>query len=165
MTVTLKLSEVVIDLMIAKLQAGLASRVATINTEKADGITITAPADSQIFLGFPDVEPSEPSIFLLELPGADYTEEGPHGFQFTTDIAVVVYDLESDRQRLGRKLLRQARAATEVLWDDSPAEKLDATAFHLKVIRHDPGQIFPQQFQSHWTGVYGVVFRVWQIES
>lgn len=172
---TLALSEQIIDGMIAKLQAGLGTRVATINAADTQGVTIAAPA--LFYVGGPDdgTAPTQPAIVLTEIAaGGDetYGEEGPHSFIYQTDILVGVFDLSTSRQELARKLLRQARAVIEVIWDDEPKESVfvagSATvkaADRAFPVRHVPGPVFEPNAESQWSGLYGVVFRCLQLNG
>lgn len=164
MTVTLALSEAIMDAAITKLRAGLAARVAVINAADTAGVTITTPASFYLG-GAGPLAPQEPAVIVTELPSQDYSEEGQHSFIFTTDLFVAVYDMDTDRQVLARKLLRQARAVVEVLWDDDPKEALTGSAMHLRPVRHAPGPVFePTDDRTLWSALYGVVFRAVQLE-
>ncbi len=167
---TLKLTEAIADAIIAKLQAGLAARIATINAEKADGIAVAAPDTGDYYVGgFSDgsLIPVRTAICVTEpAVSPDYGEEGPHSFVFATDIAVITLDASTSRQQLARRLWRHARAITETLWDDAPQERLTGSAYHLHPVRHMPGPVFdPNDETTLWTGLYGVVFRCQQLEG
>lgn len=165
MTVTLKLGETIIDAVIDKLEAGLAARVAAINAADTAGVTVTAPTLFYIG-GAGPLAPQEPAVIVTEIPSQDYSEEGQHSFMFTTDLLVSVYDLDTDRQTLARKLLRQARAVTETIWDDTPRESLTGSAMHIRPVRHAPGPVFePSDDRTLWSALYGVVFRAIQLEG
>lgn len=163
MTVTLRLAETIADAIIAKLQAGLATRVAAINAADTQGVTISTP--TRFYLGGPDdgIAPPDPAIVVTILPGGQYGEEGPHSFIYTAELLVGVYDLDTSRQQLVRKLWRQARAVIETLWDDTPLEQLGSSApfaaFKIHPVRDVPGPVFEPNADSQWSGLYGVVFR------
>lgn len=162
----LKLDEGVIDAAIAKLKLGMEARVAAINTEIADDVTITPPsADDYHAFGFGGLSRA-PAIVVTPRPTEGEAEaEGPHSFIYVCEFRVVIFDQDTDRQRLGRKLLRLGRAATACLWDDDPKEALDGV-FHIKFIRTDPGPVFePDDDSSFWRSMYGVDFRAWQLEG
>lgn len=171
MPVTLRLAEAIADAILGKLETGLATRVATINSADSEGITIAAP--SIFFVGsWGPVAPAAPAILVTELgTGAEkFGEEGPHSFIYKTEILVGVFDLDIDPQQLARKLWRQARAVIEVLWDDPPAEMAGSTqpfpVSRLHPTRTVPGPVFnPSDSESRWSGVYGVVFDCWQFNG
>lgn len=164
---TLKLTETICDAIIAKLQAGLAARCTAINTEKADGITIAAPATDDYYPGGPGIlTPVRTVIAVTETGSPEYGGEGAHSFIFQTDLGVFILDVDTNRTALARKLWRQARAVTEVLWDDAPQEALANSAFHLHPARHLPGPVYDvNNDQTLWSGWYGVVFRCKQLEA
>lgn len=164
---TLKLDETIIDAVIAKLKAGMGARITTINDAATDGIVLDTPsADDYYPFGF-SLLPRAPAIVVTPRPTDDEAEaEGPHSFIYVMELRVVIYDQDTDRGKLGRKLLRLARAVTETLWDDDPKERLTGSAFHLKFIRTVPGPSFePEDENSFWRSTYGVDFRAWQSEG
>lgn len=169
MAVSLPLTEQIIDGVIAKLQAGLAARVATINAADTAGVTIAAP-DRFYVGGFDDgIAPPSPAIVVMDAP-SEYAEEGPHSFILRAEIMVGVYDLDTGRQQLARKLLRQARAVIETIWDDAPQESLFVAgsstvkaAHRIFPVRNVPGPVFDPNTESQWSGLYGVVFRADQL--
>ncbi len=166
---TLKLAEVVIDAVIAKLQAGMPARVAAVNAEKADDVTIAAPSNDRYYVGGTDIlTQTDPAVIVTELPAAgDWEWEGPDQLTVELLILVAVFDLDSDRERLARKLMRQARCAAEAVWDDSPRGALTGgVAFHIRPVRVSPGPVFdPQEQRSMFTQLYGVVFEARRIEG
>lgn len=167
MTVTIKGTEAVIDATIAKLKEGMAARVAAVNTEKADNIRVEPPGPDDYYVGGSDQIGRAPAIIVTELPSQDYEQEGPHSFTLAAEIAVVIVEEDGDRERLARKMLRQARAVTEVVWDDDPKQALDGSAFSVFPVRTIPGPIFdPEVYEvSAWRGLYTVVFRARQFEG
>ena len=163
----LKLDEGVIDAAIAKLKAGMEGRVAAINTEIVDDVTITTPSpDDYHAFGF-GILSRAPAIVVTPRPTEGEAEaEGPHSFIYVCEFRVVIYDQDTDRQRLGRKLLRLSRAAVAVLWDDDPKEALPGSAHHIKFIRTDPGPVFePDDDNSFWRSMFAAEFRAWQLEG
>ena len=164
---TLKLGEVVLDAAIAKLKAGYANRVSEINTEKNDGITITAPDTTDFYLGGVSEIPRAPAVIVTQLPTQeDAEQEGPHSFIWVGVVGVYVLEEATDRQQLARKLQRQIRAVVEILWDDSPQEALSGSAFMLKFVRDDPGPVSdPTDDSSFWRGFHSAFFRAHQSEN
>lgn len=161
MPTTLKLTEPVIDAILAKLKTGVGARVAAINQETTtDQITVVAPTvDAYYVGGLPGIPPQAACVVVTEL-GADYEAEGQHSFVMVAEILVWIQDVDSDRSVLSRKLLRLARAVTETLWDDEPREQLSDGAFHIRPVRRVPGPVFsPEDGRSMWTGHLGIVFR------
>jgi hypothetical protein len=174
MTVSLKLTERIVNDVITKLKAGYATRVATINAEFADSATIAAPASGSYFASGLQHIPDAPAICVVE-GRQDFTrdQEGPHGLVSNTEFLVYILDQDPDRQVLGRKLMRHARAVIEVLWDDAPKESLwdgngGATmnsAFYIHPLRTIPGRVFDPNADDQWRGFYIVVFTARQIEA
>lgn len=165
MTVTLQLAETIVDAVEVKLTTGLAARVAAINTEFADSITLTAPAEFRVG-SWGSIAPVQPAVLITEMgTGAEqkFGEEGAHSFIYKTELMVAVFELDPDQGRLARKLWRQARAIVECLWDDPPAEMLGTTApfpaFKIHPVRTTPGPVFEPNAESQWTSVYGIVFQ------
>lgn len=145
MTVALGLGETIVDAAILKLASGAAARCAAINAEKNDAITIEAPpAESIIPFGSVAGPIQTAPCYIVTLFGESpvYQGEGAHGFIYGEQLAVMVLEEDPDRQRAGRKLLRQQRAVIETLWDDAPREQLDGAAFLLQPVRHIMGPTF-----------------------
>lgn len=164
---TVRGAEVVIDAMIAKLQAGLATRIATINAEKADAITVAAPATTDYLTAPLDTISRVPAIVVLD-GSTDFNAnpEGPHTLGSRLTIGVFVVDGDHDRQRLGRRLERLARAVVETLWDDDPKELLTLTGcYRLQPISTSPGRVFEPDTDDSWRGWYRVAFRVDLLEE
>ena len=158
----LKLGEAAIDGVIAKLRNGIDARVAAINTNASDDITITPPSESDIYFGGVTAIPRAPALIVFQLPtDGEHEAEGSHSFVWVADIGVAIVDEDYDRARVARKLLRQARAAIEVLWDDPPAEALQDGAFHLRFTRDDPGPVQePSSEGSFWRAMHIAIFQV-----
>jgi hypothetical protein len=51
MTVAMRGGELVVDAAVAKLKAGLSSRISAINSEKADGIIVSIPNGEDYYVG------------------------------------------------------------------------------------------------------------------
>ena len=163
---TLKLTETIADAIIAKLKAGLAARCTAINAEKADGITIAPPDTNDYYPGGPGVLIPVRAVIAVTEHSGETGEEGPHSFIYTADIGVWILETDADRPTLARKLWRQARAVTEVLWDDTPREALTGSAYTLKPAGQRPGRTFePSDEITVWSGWYGVLFRCRQLEA
>lgn len=166
--VALKLSEVIVDAAIAKLRNGVPARAAAITVEKDDGIVIEAPADSDIYpFGAPGPIQKAP-VYIVTPFGESpmYQGDGPHGFIYGDQLAVMILEEDLDRERVGRKLLRQQRVVIETLWDDAPREALDGSAFTLEPVRHILGPTFePTDDTSSWRAYLIQVFRVQQQEG
>lgn len=164
---TLKLGEVVVDAVLAKLQAGYANRVSEINAEKADAIVISAPDPSDFYFAGVSELPRAPAVIVTQLPtDGEHEPEGPHSFTWSGDIAVVAYDTDTDRSHLARRLQRHVRAIVEILWDDAPQEGLAGSAFYVKFVRDDPGPVSSaQDTGSVWSGMHVAVFRCSQAEN
>jgi len=165
---TLKLGEVIVDAMIAKLNAGVAARITAINAEKNDAVIVEAPHDIFPF-GLPGPLAQAPCYVVTEFGESPvYQEDGPHAFAFADHLAVMIVEEDPDRERVGRKLLRQARAVIECLWDDAPREALTGSAYTLRPFRHIPGPTFepnPAESISAWRSHYIVVFQAVQQEG
>lgn len=164
---SLRFGEVIVDAMIAKLNAGIQNRCAAINQEKNDNVTIEAPHEIFPF-GMPNSQLSVAPVYIVTEYGESpvYQEDGPHAFAFTDQLAVMIVEEDTDRERVGRKLLRQARAVIECLWDDPPREALTGSAYTLRPFRHIPGPTFePTAEVSAWRAYYIVVFVAVQQEG
>jgi hypothetical protein len=167
-TTALKLGEVIVDAVIAKLANGIETRCAAVNQEKNDGVVVEAP--HQIFpFGLPGPLAQAPCYVVTEFGESPvYQEDGPHSFAFQDLVAVMIVEEDPDRERVGRKLLRQARAVIECLWDDEPREALAGSAYTLRPFRHIPGPTFepnPAESISAWRSHYIVVFQAVQQEG
>lgn len=167
MTVQLRLGETILDAALDKLRNGLGARISQINAEH-DDLQLKTPATADFyFYGVSGGIPSAPAIVVSPLPSEDEAEsEGPHSFIYQMQFVVVIYEEDTDRGLLGRRLQRQARAVLETLWDDEPKERLTDSAFHLEFIRDDPGPPADVNNEtSMWRGMHIVVFRAKQSEG
>lgn len=171
MTVSLSLDEVIVDAVIAKLQAGWASRIQAINVEKDDGMICAAPDPSMYFLGRMEQLPACPACFVL--PGSgQFQESGPHSMRSIFEIQVHVVDQDMNGPLLARRLMRQARAVIEVIYDDDPMEALYRkgggsvlSAYRIFPTRTIPGSVFQPSGDGGWRNTYLIVFRAEQEES
>lgn len=164
---TLGLGEPVIDAIIAKLQAGYAARVATINAADTLGITLTVPGTADYYVGGSTTIPRAPAIIVAQAPtDGEHEAEGAHSFVWVADFLVAVIDEDYDRQKLARRLMRHARAVAEVLWDDAPREALTNAAHHLQFVRDDPGPVQdPADSDSKWRQMHLLMFRASRTEG
>lgn len=167
---SLRLDEVVVDATIAKLQAGWATRAGQISAEKDDGIVCVAPDASLFFKGRMPQLPDWPACFVLAGPAA-FREEGPHGMISTLELYVWVCESDETGPLLATRLMRQARAILEVLFDDDPKEALYVagsdtvlSAYRIFPLRTTPGVVFEPSGQDGWRGSYLITFRAEQIE-
>lgn len=165
---SLRLSEVIVDAAIAKLRNGAGARCAAVNVEKNDGITIEAPAPSDIYpFGAPGPIQKAPAYIITpfgESPG--YQGDGPHGFIYGDMLAIMILEEDPDRERVGRKLLRQQRAVIETIWDDPPREQLEGSAYTIQPARHILGPTFEATDDiSSWRAYLIQIFSVQQQEG
>jgi len=161
---TLKLGETICDAVQAKLESKIDARIATINTEKNDGIALASPR--AYFRGQQqEIAPnSVPALFIMEAPG-NFNEEGPHGLISEFDVLVYVLDSDQVGDRLAKRLQRWCRVVIEALWDDDPREQLNSSAYRIRPIRTIPGTVFEPTSLDAWRGFYVIVFRVTQEEA
>jgi len=166
MTTSLNLSEPLVDAAIAKLSAGIAARIATINAADTKGVTIAAPANIFPF-GLPGPLAAAPCYVVTPFgESPSYEKEGSHGFIYAETLAVMVVEEDMDRERVGRKLLRHRRAVIETLWDDAPREALTNSAFTIEPVRHVVGPTFdPNQDTSMWRSFFLQIFIARQQEG
>jgi hypothetical protein len=167
MSLSLKLGEVIVDAAIAKLNTGLAARIAAINTEKNDSVTIVAPVNIYPF-GKPQGLLADFPAYVVTVYGESpvYEKEGAHGFIYSEGLAVMVAEQDPDRERIGRKLLRHQRAIIETLWDDQPREQLTNSAFTLEPVKHIPGPTFePTDERPVYEAYFIQVFIARQLEG
>lgn len=164
----LKLAEPILDAVVAKLQAGVGARIAAINALDTRGIIVKTPENGDYYVGGAGGGiPRAPAIIVTDSPSDGEAEaEGPHSFIWQGEISVFVVDEDTDRQVLGRKLMRLARAAAETLWDDNPKEALAGSAYHLAFVREEPGPVAqPEDETQYWRSWRYVTFRCWQLEN
>lgn len=166
MTATLKLHETLIVAAIAKLKAGMAARVATINAEKADGITLTVPGSDDFYYGGVGEIPRAPAV-VVTVGDDQFDKEGPHSLLAVMQLLVYVIDEDPDRQRLARRLHRQTRAVIETLWDDAPQEALTGSAYTLRLVGGKAGPVEAPEpdGRSPWRAGRLVVFAATQAEN
>lgn len=160
---SMKLGEVAVAGIKAKLQAGMPARIATINAEKADSLPMLAPANDSYFEGRMEILANVPAIFILEGKGR-FTDEGSHSLIFTTTIRVCIVEGAENGPRLAIRLQRQARAVIEVLYDDQPLEAT-TSSFQVSPLSILPGRVFEQTDEKDgWRSSYDVHFLVKQVE-
>jgi hypothetical protein len=169
---TLRLGETVVELVKAKLQAELATRIATINAEATlqayahGGFQLATPGTDDFYTsGLPQLPAGRQAVIVAEGPGS-FGKEGSHSLEFQPEILVAVIDEDPDRQRLGKKLQRLSRAVIEALWDGTPQEQLDGQAYRIVPYRTMPGPIEDvNNDESLWRSTRIVSFRVTQLEN
>lgn len=166
----MRLDEVIIDAVVAKLQAGWPDRIGQINAEKNDRIVCLAPPNELYFVGRMSQIPGAPAVFVLSGAGS-FVEQGAHSMTSRYEVHVHVVDQAQTGPELARRLMRQARAVLEVLYDDPPQEKLWVagttdvlSAFRIFPIRTVPGSVFSPTGNEGWRGTYVIVFRAEQEE-
>lgn len=165
--IELKLREPIIDAVIAKLKAGYATRVATINAADTQGITLGVPGTADYYYGRGRTIARVPALIVTGLPGSQFTEEGAHSFNYQTLVAVFAVDEDADTEKLARKLDRHERAIIETLWDDAPQEALTSSAYTFRPQEDSLSPVFeprdgdPAPYRS-WIGV---VFEASQSEG
>jgi hypothetical protein len=172
--VELRLTEYVLDAVIAKLKTGMTARIATINNDSGNvQAVVGTPLDQDFYLGGASSIPSGryPAIIVTDgggNEGATFEEEGPHHLNLMLEVVVFILDEDSDRQRLARKLLRLEKAVVEVLWDDEPKERIIITNDdqpYLRPARIQPGPVFnPEQDGEPYRQWRAVVFAVHKYE-
>jgi hypothetical protein len=145
----LRLEEVALDAVIAKLQAGWADRIGRINAEKADGMLCLAPDLSSYYIGRMKQVPLYPACFVMPGPTV-FREEGAHSMTTKQQINVWVCESDATGPLLARRLLRQVRAVIEVLYDDAPMESAYVAGSDTRV---GPYRIFPKETRP------GVIFQ------
>ena len=162
--------EPLVDAIIQKLKSGLAERIALINAEAADNIVVTTPQDVDYYTAPIDELPVAPAIIVYAGP-ATYAEEGSHSFITSYDICAYILEEDSDRQILGRRLQRQARAIIEALWDDEPREAISnpdsdiPLAYRIRPRTTAPGRVFEESATDSWRGFYLVIFQASMFEG
>lgn len=165
----LRLDEVIVDAVVAKLQKGWPDRIGQINAEKLDSIVCLPPDPAMYFVGRMAQLPGGPACFVLA--GGGTFKSGAHSLVSTYEIHVHVIDQAQTGPELARRLMRQSRAVIEVLWDDAPQEALYVagstevrSAYRIFPIRTVPGAVFNPSGPEGWRGSYVVIFKAEQEE-
>lgn len=167
---TLRLDEVAVQAVIAKLQGGWLNRINEINVEKADSVVCSAPDNSMFFMGRMSQIPDYPAVFVMAGP-TTYREEGAHSMLSTIEIYVWICERDQTGPRIATRLMRQARAAIEVLYDDSPQEQAYVAGstsvlgpYRIFPVRSTPGAVFQPSGEETWVGSYMIVLKAEQQE-
>jgi len=166
---TLRLEEVAVQAIIAKLKAGWAARINAINVEKNDGVICSAPDQGLYFMGRMTQVPDWPAVFVLAGP-TTYREQGAHSITTAMEIHVWIVETDQTGPRLAQRLLRQARAMIECLYDDAPQEAAYVAGsqvvgpFRIFPMRSAPGAVFQPSGEETWRGSFMVAFKVEQEE-
>lgn len=164
--------EALVDACIAKLQAGIPTRIAAINAAATDGIVLDVPQNADYYTALIDQLPNAPSIIVYAGP-AQWTGEGSHSFSDVAyDLCVYILEEDLDRQVLGRRLQRHQNAITECLWDDAPKEQAGATGangqpivWRLRPRTTTPSPLFSGEQADSWRGYYLVIFQASMFEG
>jgi hypothetical protein len=173
MAVKWKGGEVVVEAAVSKLKTGLGAREATINSDYSDDVTIIPPPDDRYYTAGKESFTS-PAIFVIEGEALiDPNTEAQHSLELDVRFAVYIADQDADRQKLGKKLQRHARAVTEVIWDDAPQEKLNAVspfagqvaAWRVMPIGTTPGAAFQPEQPDAFGAYYVVIFNARTLEE
>lgn len=164
--------EVIVDALIAKLQAGWQGRCTTINLQYGDDLPIYPPPGAgDYYKGRAREIMSLPSCFVLAGP-AQFREQGSHSMVSVYQINIHVVEQESNGSRLASKLLRQSRAVIECLYDDAPQEAAYIAGqsailgpYRVFPLRTIPGPVFrPDDMIDAWRGTTQIVFQAEQEE-
>ena len=164
---SLRLAEVIVEAVKAKLQQNMPNRVSEINQDQSLpqlAPELQIPDNSSYYTSGLAAIPITPALIVAEGP-ARFTDEGPHSFITQTNIMVWILEADPDRQKLGKRLQRQARAVIESVWDDSPQETLLGSAFRIFPLRTVPGRVFEPEQDDTWRGFYAVEFIAQQTEG
>jgi hypothetical protein len=162
--------EPLIDALLAKLQGGLAERLAQINAEATDNIVLSTPQAADYYIAPIDQLPVAPAIIAAAGP-AQWAEEGAHAFITSYDVTIYVLEEDPDRQVLARKLQRQVRAIIETVWDDEPREALanpdggQSLVFRIRPRTTVPGRVFEPDSGDSWRAFYLVIFQASMFEG
>lgn len=159
---SLKLGEVAIADIIAKLQNGWAARATEINLQKADSLPIQAPDAESYYTGRMNVLVNVPAVFVLEGKTV-FVEEGAHALISQMIVRIMVVDAAETGPRLAVRLQRQVRAIIEVLYDDPPQEQT-TDSFQVRPLMSIPGKVFEETGPDNWRSYYEIDFRVMQVE-
>jgi hypothetical protein len=158
----MKLGEVACQDVKEKLQVNLPGRIAAINVEMDDDLTMIAPNDSSYFTGRMADFPDCPAIFVMEGP-TRFKQEGPHGLLSAIQVLVYVFESGQTGDHLSKRLQRQVRSVIESLYEGEPRERT-ANGFNLTPERTVPGLSFKPDSPHEWRGYYTVIFKVEQLE-
>jgi hypothetical protein len=159
-----RLGEVYCALVKAKLQAGMPAHVAAINAEATDGLVIDTPSDEDYFTSGIGKLPHFPAVIVVEGP-SNFSAEGPESLMADALIGVYIYERDSDRQVLGYRLQRLARAVVETICLDDPQYRLDDNAFRIFPQRTIPGRVFEPDQQDSFASFYIVEFAATALEG
>lgn len=164
------LDETAVRAVVAKLQGGMPARVAAINAAYNDGITISAPHNEQYFIGRMKQLPAWPAVFVMAGP-TTFREQGAHSMLTNIEIHVWVCERDQTGPKIAARLMRQARAIIEVIYDDAPQEKTYVAgsnsveaAYRIFPTRSVPGAVFQPSGEDAWVGSYMIVFKAEQEE-
>lgn len=164
-TSVLKLDEVIVDAALNKLRNGLGARVSAINAADTDGVTVEAPDTRDLYAFGINELPRAPAL-VVTTGATDYAGEGPRSWILQCELIVFIVEEDTDRERLGRKLLRQQAAVMECLLLDDPGEQLTGSAYSLQPRSAIPGRVFePQDDQVNWRQSRIVTFTATQAEN
>lgn len=107
--------EAVVLAFIGVLKDGMATALAALVSEYADGVPLPAPADDAYFYYRPDLLPSYPTILVLALPESAKDKDLAAGYDFDFALQVDVVVPADDPAAAQVLLWRYWRAVKEVL--------------------------------------------------
>lgn len=167
---TLRLDEVAVQAIVAKLKAGWEKRIGGINAEKADGIVCLAPDPAAYFVGRMQQIPIWPACFVMAGP-SQFKEQGAHSMTTAIEVYVWICERDIDGPTIATKLMRQARAVIECLYDDQPQEAAYVSGsdtvigpYRIFPLRSTPGATFQPSGEETWLGSYMITLRAEQEE-
>lgn len=172
----LKLAEPLVEAVKTKLQKEMPARIAAIN-EDTTIPPLTPPlgtADDTGYYtsGLTVDPPRQPFYVIAEGPmELGDTGEGAHSLVTATEIRVFIQEADPNREQLGKRLTRQARAVLESVWDSDPKEALakadgSPLAYRIVPLRTEPGPVYdPDKPGSLFRAWYLVTFLAEQIEG
>jgi len=166
----LRLEEITLQAVIAKLQAGWSQRIAQINEEKSDEVYCEPPLPESFYIGRMQMLDVFPACFVLPGPTA-FREQGAHSMTTRQQVNIWVCERGESGPVLAKRLLRQVRAVIEVLYDDAPQEAAYVAntttvgPYRLFPKETRPGAVFQQpEGEQPWKGATMIVFTAEQEE-
>lgn len=166
----LRLDEVAVQAIVAKLQANWQARINAINAEKADRIVCAAPNPASFFVGRMQQLAIWPAVFVLAGQSA-FREQGAHSMTTAIEINLWVVEQGQTGPELAQRLMRQSRCAIEILYDDDPQEAAYVAGsstvkgpYRIFPKKTMPGMVFQPSGADGWRGSYLIVFTAEQEE-
>ncbi len=158
----LKLSEPIIDALVARLEDDLPAPIAELNAEPGAEVQIAQPLAILPYVPSVGLLRSWPTIGIQELP-TRFQDDIGSSVVAVCELVVIVFESDSDLASLTARLRRQVQAVTTVALEGRELGIGGTDAYSVSLVSTTPGPTLgdsedPEQVRT-WTSWAGVALR------